>query len=196
MDRYEKKQTSTRQSGRRAIFKYSGTGCATGGRFRRSHKNSDETSRRYDAPSPSSRSSTSTFERQWFLASPRTFRTTSGVTWGEGSVNGRHMTRATKMQHSCPHCGAVYSVHDREGSSSTYYTAVCSACGDVMAEWEGQGRRYRRERTRLDPVHRTAAIVAAVRQAAASVPHVKKKRKLSTERNSGNRKTRGSAGRK
>src|SRR5262245_36921030 len=94
-----------------------------------------------------------------------------------------------KLQHSCPHCGASYSVRDRETSASTYHTAVCSVCGDVMAEWEGKSRQYRRNRTALDPDRRTTAIISIVRQAA-SAPRVKKGGKQSIQRNYDNRKVR------
>src|SRR5947208_14990470 len=52
---------------------------------------------------------------------------------------------ATKpLKHSCPYCGAIYEMRVRRGSHRTYHTAVWSFCGDVMAEWHGFVRHYRR----------------------------------------------------
>jgi len=50
-------------------------------------------------------------------------------------------------EHHCPHCGAVYDVTVRSGRRTNYHTAVCTECGDVMAQWSGwQIRRYRKKR--------------------------------------------------
>jgi phage FluMu protein Com len=48
-------------------------------------------------------------------------------------------------KHTCPHCGAVYEVtRGKQNRTPAYRTAICSHCGDVMAEWNGGARRYRR----------------------------------------------------
>jgi predicted RNA-binding Zn-ribbon protein involved in translation (DUF1610 family) len=47
-------------------------------------------------------------------------------------------------KYTCPHCGAPYEVRKERKARSTYHIAVCSYCGDVMAEWEGCARHYRR----------------------------------------------------
>jgi ribosomal protein S27E len=47
--------------------------------------------------------------------------------------------------HTCPHCGAVYVVKPgKQNRAHAYHTATCSHCGDVMAQWDGGARRYRR----------------------------------------------------
>ena len=40
-----------------------------------------------------------------------------------------------------------------------YRTAVCSYCGDVMAEWHGHARHYRRTRRPPDPTTLARTIV-------------------------------------
>ena len=48
-------------------------------------------------------------------------------------------------KHTCPHCGAVYVVKPgKENRARNYHTATCSHCGDVMAQWDGGTRCYRR----------------------------------------------------
>ena len=57
----------------------------------------------------------------------------------------------TRFEFKCPHCGALYVMAIRTQSPRTYYTAICSYCGDVMTEWQGHAhyRRKRRPQTTL-----------------------------------------------
>src|SRR5436309_2965021 len=72
-------------------------------------------------------------------------------------------------EHRCPFCGFAYMVHLRPSSRSGYHTAICSGCGDVMAEWHGRGRYYRRIKKRPDPNRFAAAIVAIAADAAKKI---------------------------
>ena len=67
------------------------------------------------------------------------------------------MLRSRK--YTCPHCGAIYEVRKERQGRFTYHIAVCSYCGDVMAEWEGCTRHYRRI-GRPRSVTRAAKVVA------------------------------------
>jgi uncharacterized Zn finger protein len=62
-------------------------------------------------------------------------------------------------KHRCPHCGASYEMGVRRETRRTYHTAVCSYCGDVMAEWHGYARRYRRIARPRSPATLAKAIV-------------------------------------
>jgi hypothetical protein len=70
-------------------------------------------------------------------------------------------TRATK--YTCCHCGALYDVRVRTDSKIDYHVAVCSFCGDVMAEWRGKARRYRKRKNPRDATQlaKNAAGIAA-----------------------------------
>jgi hypothetical protein len=72
---------------------------------------------------------------------------------------------------SCPHCGAVYEVKVRSDSKSDYRNAVCSYCGDVMGEWRGKARHYRRTGRAPDKMQLVDSIVTGARQAAAAKAH-------------------------
>src|SRR5215468_3852668 len=61
--------------------------------------------------------------------------------------------------HKCPHCGASYEMGVRRETHRAYHTAVCSYCGDVMAEWHGYARRYRRLSRPRSPATLAKAIV-------------------------------------
>jgi phage FluMu protein Com len=63
-------------------------------------------------------------------------------------------------QFKCPHCGALYDVAIRPHSHSDYHTIVCSYCGDVMAEWHGKARHYRRRKRPRDRAQFAKKIVA------------------------------------
>src|SRR2546421_464885 len=63
-------------------------------------------------------------------------------------------------QFKCPHCEALYDVAIRPHSQSDYHTIVCSYCGDVMAEWHGKARHYRRRKRPRDPAQFAKKIVA------------------------------------
>jgi len=62
-------------------------------------------------------------------------------------------------KHKCPHCGASYEMGVRRETHRAYHTAVCSYCGDVMAEWHGYARRYRRLSRPRSPATFANAIV-------------------------------------
>jgi predicted RNA-binding Zn-ribbon protein involved in translation (DUF1610 family) len=73
---------------------------------------------------------------------------------------------AVSAKHTCPHCGAVYDVRpEKQCGRHTYRTAVCSHCGDVMAEWDGCTRRYRRIKrpARLEQARKLVEEIAAAR---------------------------------
>jgi predicted RNA-binding Zn-ribbon protein involved in translation (DUF1610 family) len=65
--------------------------------------------------------------------------------------------------HACPHCGARYRVTKsaRKHCRRAYRTAVCSYCGDVMAQWDGCVRRYQRIRRPRSMTH-AAKLVAEI----------------------------------
>src|SRR5438034_728292 len=70
------------------------------------------------------------------------------------------------LTHTCPHCGARYEVTHKRRGEPAYHTAVCSYCGDVMAEWDGCTRHYHRiKRPR-------ASVVAAFGCTLGIVPHM------------------------
>ena len=82
------------------------------------------------------------------------------------------MARNTQRlpDHTCPFCGTDYSVDAHANGRPAYHTAICSACGDVMAEWHGKGRYYRRKRSRPNPKRRAATIVAIAAETAKPEP--------------------------
>jgi hypothetical protein len=53
----------------------------------------------------------------------------------------------------------TYKMTVRRGGKPMYRTAVCSYCGDVMAEWHGHARHYRRTRRPPDPTTLARTIV-------------------------------------
>jgi len=61
--------------------------------------------------------------------------------------------------YTCPHCGVTYKMTVRRAGKPIYRTAVCSYCGDVMAEWHGHARYYRRTRRPPDPTTLARTIV-------------------------------------
>ena len=82
-------------------------------------------------------------------------------------------TSAKAQKRSCPHCGALYEVHRSvQNGPRQYRTAVCTHCGDVMAEWEGRIRHYRRIRR---PKRSTQA-ARLLNQAAAAAELKRRKR--------------------
>jgi hypothetical protein len=83
-------------------------------------------------------------------------------------------TSAKAQKRSCPHCGALYEVHRSvQNGARQYRTAVCTHCGDVMAEWEGRIRHYRRIRR---PKRSTQA-ARLVNQAAAAAAELKRRKR-------------------
>jgi hypothetical protein len=83
------------------------------------------------------------------------------------------MLRSRK--YTCPQCGAIYEVREERRGRSTYHIAVCSYCGDVMAQWEGCARHYRRI-GRPRSVTRAAKVVAEA--ACTKPPREKRARSL------------------
>jgi hypothetical protein len=68
----------------------------------------------------------------------------------------------SSSKHICRHCGAVYQVGEtRRCRRPSYHTAVCSFCGDMMAEWRGCARHYHRVK-RPRPLVQARKIVAEV----------------------------------
>src|SRR5260370_22115128 len=65
------------------------------------------------------------------------------------------------LKHICPECGAVYEMTENRRSRVAYHTAVCSYCGDVMAEWDGGARHYHRVK-RPQPLTQAAKVVADI----------------------------------
>jgi predicted RNA-binding Zn-ribbon protein involved in translation (DUF1610 family) len=63
------------------------------------------------------------------------------------------MTSKRAHLHECPFCGARYKmVVTSQRSRSNYHIAVCSICGDVMAQSHGrQSRRYSRIKYKKHP---------------------------------------------
>jgi hypothetical protein len=91
-----------------------------------------------------------------------------------GRARGGSVAMARNTQrlrdHTCPFCGTDYSVDAHANGRPAYHTAICSACGDVMAEWHGKSRCYRRKRSRPNPKRRAAAIVAIAAETAKREP--------------------------
>ena len=69
------------------------------------------------------------------------------------------------FEFKCPHCGAFYEMAIRLHSQRDYHTAICSYCGDVMTEWHGKGRHYRRKRRPPDAAQFAKNIAALAGQA-------------------------------
>src|SRR5262249_36568294 len=74
--------------------------------------------------------------------------------------------------YTCPHCGVTYKMTVRRGGKPMYRTAVCSYCGDVMAEWYGHARHYRRTRRPPDPTTLARTLSRWPRAAAHASGHV------------------------
>jgi len=53
----------------------------------------------------------------------------------------------------------------RPHSQKDYHTAICSYCGDVMTEWHGKGRHYRRKKRPPDAAQFAKNIAALAGQA-------------------------------
>jgi hypothetical protein len=83
-------------------------------------------------------------------------------------------TSAKAQKRSCPHCGALYEVHRSvQNGPRQYRTAVCTHCGDVMAEWEGRIRHYRR----IGRPKSSAQAAKLVDQAAAFATQLKRRKR-------------------
>jgi hypothetical protein len=71
-------------------------------------------------------------------------------------------------EHACPHCGTLYTVAvGTEESATDYHNAICTVCGDVMAEWHTkENRQYSRQKLSRDPnqLAKTIVGIAATRQ--------------------------------
>ena len=71
-------------------------------------------------------------------------------------------------EHACPHSGTLYTVAvGTEESATDYHNAICTVCGDVMAEWHTkENRQYSRQKLSRDPnqLAKTIVGIAATRQ--------------------------------
>ena len=71
--------------------------------------------------------------------------------------------RPKLSEHACPHCGTLYTVAlNPEESATDYHNAICTMCGDVMAEWHTkETRQYSRvtKELRRDPNQLARTIV-------------------------------------
>ena len=71
--------------------------------------------------------------------------------------------RPKLSEHACPHCGTLYTVAlNPEENATDYHNAICTMCGDVMAEWHTkENRQYSRVKKKLrrDPNQLARTIV-------------------------------------
>jgi hypothetical protein len=73
-------------------------------------------------------------------------------------------------RYSCPNCGAAYTVSVRTRSPVEDHLSVCTFCGDVMDEWRGKARSYRRTAS-PNPGRRANAIVKTAHTAKSPARH-------------------------
>jgi hypothetical protein len=87
-------------------------------------------------------------------------------------------TSPKAQKRSCPHCGALYEVHrSMQNGARKYRTAVCTHCGDVMAEWEGRIRHYRR----IGRPKSSTQATKLVDQAAAAATQLKRRKRTGVD---------------